>query len=58
MQSPLIKFRTLINRLIKNIIKQKQNIRTKTNRGKTLKRFESHKIFVYNDLFWKKVGAF
>jgi len=33
----LIKFITLINRLIKIyiIIKQKQNIRTKTNRGKT-----------------------
>jgi hypothetical protein len=41
------------------LIKQKQNIRTKTNRGKTLKRFESHKIFFYNDLFReKKVGAF
>jgi hypothetical protein len=35
MQSSLIKFIILINRLIKNIIKQKQYIRTKTNRGKT-----------------------
>ena len=34
MQSSLIKFITLI-KINKNIIKQKQNIRTKTNRGKT-----------------------
>jgi hypothetical protein len=42
----------------RTIALEKQNIRTKTNRGKTNKHLNHIKYFFYNDLFWKKVGAF